>query len=235
MLVALLGAMLMTAVASLTPHGSPESAVHQGVSARYLERGAEEAGSHNIVTAILLNYRGMDTAGEVTVIFAAFIAAAAVLLSASAPQPHRQSAEPAEEAHPVSPVVHFMVRLMVPFIILFSVNVMLNGHITPGGGFQGGAILGALFIVLSVVLGPARTDSVLRSAAGPWLRSAAVLSFVLVGLVGAFLTGVFLGFPITADAHLAGELMMIALDFGIGIGGAAIFGSIYLMLGATDA
>ena len=71
------------AVAALPPHGDPQTPVQTGASAYYLEHGAEEAGAENIVTGVILNYRGLDTAGEVTVIFTGFAAAFAVLIPAA--------------------------------------------------------------------------------------------------------------------------------------------------------
>ncbi len=56
---------LLIGVAELPPHGDPDTPVHTHISAYYLENGVEEAGTENIVTAVILNYRGLDTSGEV--------------------------------------------------------------------------------------------------------------------------------------------------------------------------
>lgn len=219
---------LLIGVASMPPHGDPDTPMHTHVSARYIERGEEEAGAANIVTAVILNYRGLDTAGEVTVIFAALAACLAVLIGF--PAPPRSDGEGATAAPaPLSPVVSFVVRLLAPFIVLFSVYVILNGHVTPGGGFQGGAILGGLFIALTIVLGERRTRALLPRRGAPWMRGAALLAFVAVGILGAALTGYFLGYPAKSQ-HLATELMMLVIEIGIGLGGAAIFATIFLQM-----
>jgi multicomponent Na+:H+ antiporter subunit B len=219
---------LLIGVAAMPPHGDPNNPMHTHVSARYIEQGKEEAGAANIVTAVILNYRGLDTAGEVTVIFTALAAALAILISLPSPPKDDDQAGPTAPPSP-SPVVSFVVRLLAPFIALFAVYVILNGHLTPGGGFQGGAILGGLFIALTIVLGESRTRALLPRRAAPWMWGAAVLAFVAVGILGAALTGYFLGYPAESQ-HLLTELMMVTIEIGIGLGGAAIFATIFLQM-----
>jgi multicomponent Na+:H+ antiporter subunit B len=219
---------LLIGVASMPPHGDPDTPMHTHVSARYIEQGEEEAGAANIVTAVILNYRGLDTAGEVAVIFTALAACLAVLISFPSTPKDDGAGVPAPPA-PLSPVVSFVVRLLAPFIVLFSVYVILNGHLSPGGGFQGGAILGGFFIALTIVLGESRTRALLPRRAAPWMWGAAVLAFVAVGILGAALTGYFLGYPAESQ-HLLTELMMIVIEIGIALGGAAIFSTIFLQM-----
>ena len=71
---------LLYAVAQLPPVGSVQNPTYTHVASHYLEKGSEETGCENIVTAIILNYRGYDTHGEVTVIFTAMMAVFGVLL-----------------------------------------------------------------------------------------------------------------------------------------------------------
>ncbi|MDD4457744.1 MAG: MnhB domain-containing protein, partial [Syntrophotalea acetylenica] len=47
-------------------------------------------------------------------------------------------------------IVRTAVRLLVPFIQLFGLYVIVHGHYSPGGGFQGGVILGSSFILLAL-------------------------------------------------------------------------------------
>ncbi|HET6498116.1 MAG TPA: hydrogen gas-evolving membrane-bound hydrogenase subunit E [Coriobacteriia bacterium] len=221
---------MLIGVAALPRHGDPQAPVHTGVSARYLEGGAAEGGTPNIVANILLNYRGLDTAGEVIVIFTALVAGLAALLTAPPLFTRARRMPPAARAAsapPVSPVVGFVVRLLAPFIALFAIYIIVHGHASPGGGFQGGAILGGLFVVLTIVLGEERALTLMPRAAAPWMQAAAVIAFVAVGVIGAALTGYFLGFPVET-MHLAAKLMMIALEAGIGLGGAAIFATLFL-------
>jgi len=72
---------------SMPPFGQPllaapaGAAVGPGVAADYLQRSAGETGAGNVVMAILLDYRGYDTLGEATVIFASIVGAYAILRS----------------------------------------------------------------------------------------------------------------------------------------------------------
>ncbi len=215
---------LLIAVSALPPHGDPNTPVQTRVSARYLEAGVEEAGAENIVTGVILNYRGLDTAGEVSVIFTSLAAGLAVLIPVARSRSKRGADA---KATPASPVVHFIVRLAAPFIALFAVYVILNGHVSPGGGFQGGAILGGLFIALSVVVGAEKMRALLPEKLAPWLHVAAPVTFACVGFVGIALTGVFLGYPRDEALHAARQAMLLALEIGIGIGGAAIFATLF--------
>lgn len=215
---------LLLAVSALPQHGDADTPVHTRVSARYVERGAEEAGADNLVTGVILNYRGLDTAGEVTVIFTALAAGFAVLL------PFKLSRVPRSDSNgpsPTGPVVRFVVSLLAPFIALFAVYVILNGHVSPGGGFQGGAILGGLFIALSIALGAEKMRGLLPHTVATWLHTVAPVAFVIVGVVGVVVTGVFLGYPQSEALHALREAMMLVLEIGIGLGGAAIFATLF--------
>lgn len=228
LLLAVAAVPLALAVAGLPPHGSPTSPAYTHVSAYYLEHGAEEAGAENIVTDMILNYRGFDTNGEVTVIFTSLAAVFSVLLLS-----HRAVAEaPGGPPIPVSPVVRFVVRVLSPFIAIFAIYVILNGHISPGGGFQGGTVLGALFIATAIVMGREKAARLMPAGVKPWLQAAGPLTFVAVGIVGLLLTGYYLGYPTAPEAAWIRTLMLIVIEIGIGVGGAFVLASIYETLEA---
>lgn len=212
---------LLAAVAQLPPQGSPDNPTYSHIVPRYLEHGAEEAGAENIVTDIILNYRGYDTNGEVTVIFTALIAVLAVLLVERTPRKGRKPSP-----IPVSPVVLFVIRVMAPFVLVFALYIILYGHVSPGGGFQGGTVIGALVIVASLVMGSGPVKRWVPEAAWPWLQPAAILAFTLVGVAGlAF--GAYLTFP---QAHALAWLRtaeLVFLEAGIGLGGAAIIATLF--------
>ncbi|MDX9721475.1 MAG: sodium:proton antiporter, partial [Myxococcota bacterium] len=72
---------LLIGVASMPPHGDPTAPAHTRIAVRYLAHGEQEAGAPNIVTDVFLNYRGLDTSGEVTVCVTALAASLAGLLT----------------------------------------------------------------------------------------------------------------------------------------------------------
>jgi multicomponent Na+:H+ antiporter subunit B len=213
---------MLFGVAALPRPGDGAAPVHAHVAARYIEGGARAAGADNLVTGVLLNYRAFDTFGEVMVIFAALAAVMAVLTPAAPGAAARPG--------PPSPGVAYIVRLTAPFIALFGAFVILKGHVSPGGGFQGGVILGSLLMLLSVVMGRGQRAPLVPAAAARWLQATAPVTFAVVGLLGLWLTGSLLGLPADAGMALGRELMMIALELGIAIGGAAVILGVFLAM-----
>jgi multicomponent Na+:H+ antiporter subunit B len=232
----------------LPRHGSPEAPVHTHVGARYVERGYDETGMPNAVTAVLLNYRAFDTFLEVVVIFTALLGVLALSAGASAGRgdgpparapaagcrgtgavPGTERAAAADHI-PVSPVVSFVVRLLAPLIATFAVATLYGGHVSPGGGFQSAAVAGALFIAVALVLGNARASQLVPMRGRTLLQAAAPLSFALVALLGWRLTGAFLGYP--ADAAGAGlrEAMVLTVEIGIAVGGGVILARLFLSM-----
>ena len=221
---------LMYVMTELPPHGSPETPAATHVSPRYVERGVEEAGAENIVTDVILNYRGFDTQGEVTVIFTAMAAVLAVLLGSGTA--HGAEASPLDRVAP-SVVVRFIVRVLAPFIATFAIYVILNGHVTPGGGFQGGTILGALIIALTLVLDREESDRLLPCRPERLLQAAAPLTFLAVGLTGLVAFGSYLAYPGEALAWLRTALLM-TVEIGIGVGGAMVLATIFRTMGGEQ-
>ena len=79
LVVVVTGAVLIYATVDLPALGDPYSPVNTGVGKEYLERHYGEMGFPNVVTSVLASYRGMDTLGEVAVVFAAGLAVALLL------------------------------------------------------------------------------------------------------------------------------------------------------------
>jgi len=230
LLVLLVALPLVVGVVNLPPHDAPDAPIHTGVGVRYLERGVEETGYKNLVTAVLLNYRGFDTFFEVVVIFTALVSVLA-LPRGSAAGPGGAQAPAGDEPNgapgvPVSPVVSYVVRLMAPFMAMFALAMVYRGHVTPGGGFQAAAVFAAIFIAIGLVLGRARAARLVPVDWRPWLQGAAPLAFAAVAWVGWRLTGAFLGFP--TDDHAAQEAMGLVLEFAIALGGGVILARLFL-------
>ncbi len=148
----------------------------------YAANTARDIGSANIVTAIVVTYRGLDTLGEVTVLFLAATVVGLVLTlgDKKAGKPHALV--------PVGELLTTGARFLTPLIMLLGVYVFVNGHLTPGGGFQGGAIIasGSLLLLLA---DPMKHFSHKLIAT---LESIAGVAYVVVGLLGLVLAGGFL-------------------------------------------
>ena len=213
---------LMHGLLQLPAPGHAEAPAHTNVSAEYIKHGAELGGSENLVTGVLLNFRALDTFGEVFVIFAAWLAVAAVAATAT---------HSGHESTPPSPIVDYVIRLLGPFIAVFALFVIVNGHVLPGGGFQGGVLLGAMLILLSLAASGESVTGVVSVRSWIWLRATGVLVFALVALLGLPLTGSLFGLP--PDPTLRNALM-IMLELGIGIGGGAVLGGLYFAIAGVD-
>ena len=150
------------------------------VARHYAEWGVAENGGSNLVTSIVVNYRGFDTLGEVTVLFLSVAGAAFVL--------RRRSGLTALEPVPASEIVQTGARLLFAPIVLFGAYIFVHGHLTPGGGFQGGAVVasGVLLLILAD-----RNRHLPHGFLG-WLESLSGFAYVVAGLAGLWAVGSFL-------------------------------------------
>ncbi len=153
-----------------------------GVSEYYATREAKQLGAMNLVTAIVVTYRGLDTLGEVSVLF---IAATGIAVLLRRKKEHEELSEEKREA---SPILYTGVRLLAPLILMFGVYIFLNGHLSPGGGFQGGAVV-ASTILLFFLVDPAYR---LNHKVFGLIESISGASYVAVGVLGIFFAGGFL-------------------------------------------
>lgn len=109
----------------------------------------------------------------------------------------------------LSPIVQTIAALIFPFILIFSFYVIMHGHLTPGGGFQGGAIGASAVVMLIVAYGAARTEKQASEDMLSLLESLGGLTFVVVGLLGFLLT-----FAITTETFLENFLAHTSYIFG---------------------
>ena len=152
------------------------------LATHYAGQGPAELGAPNLVTAVVVTYRGLDTLGEVTVLF---ISAAGVGLMLRRRQ---QVAVEAEDKKPCSEIVVTAAQLLLPMVFLFGVYVFVNGHLSPGGGFQGGAIIAAGSLLLLLTLPGAE----LRQRLIAVTESLSGFGYVVIGVLGVILAGGFL-------------------------------------------
>ena len=155
---ALISLMLLT-VSRLPAFGHPDTLSHNEVSEFYVENGVKDTGAVNIVTSIILNYRGFDTLGESHVLFIAVCAVMILLRNSPTDRSTLLSAyaNGDDKDEPHDDLILFAGgRIAVPLILMFGLYIILNGNISPGGGFSGGAVIGAgLILYLSIYGYPA--------------------------------------------------------------------------------
>lgn len=151
----------------------------------YIRRGPEDLNTPNLVTAVVVSYRGLDTLGEVSVLFAA---AAGIMLifqgSSNTASPNSKR----EKSQGPSELLQTGAAFLFPMLVLFAVYIFTHGHLSPGGGFQGGVVIASavLFLILGGVIQEVRhlLLTVLEGLAG--------FSYVGVGLLGLWLAAGFL-------------------------------------------
>lgn len=151
-------AMLLGAVSDLPSFGDKDNPVNNEVSERYIEKGLEETGAVNIVTGMILDYRAFDTLGESHVLF---VATCTVLILLRADRKsNREKNEESDRIHePKNDVIlQSVAKILVPPIFIFGIYIILAGHLGPGGGFSGGAVMGAGLILYLIAFGFTRTE-----------------------------------------------------------------------------
>lgn len=146
----MLSAFLLLGVLELPPFGAADNPPHNEVMDRYISQGLNETGAVNTVAGVILDYRAFDTLGESYVLFTAACAVLILLLSAGKAD---EEPAPIRNIMEKDPILKHTARILVPIVLLFGIYVVLNGHLGPGGGFAGGAILGGALILHAIAFG----------------------------------------------------------------------------------
>ena len=142
----------------------------------------------NPVTAVLMAFRALDTMLEKVVLFLAVIG----VWSLAADGNWRGIAGPRRAAHRQGALA-FLAQLLPPVGIVGAIHIVWVGANEPGGAFQGGAILAAMWLIV-IMARPAEAPA----PGGPRLRLALIAGpgvFLAVGLEGLAVAGTFLGYP----------------------------------------
>ena len=189
------------------PFGEPKTEVGK----YYIDKGIEDTGAVNIVTSVVVNYRGFDTLGEVTILFIAAIGLGAVLAT-------KKKRKVEKKVTSASLILYTGCRFLFPLILLFGVYIFVHGHLSPGGGFQGGAIIASAFVLIYMGCRGRR----LPEAPTKVIESLGGLVFIIVGLVGLSLGGYFLlnflpkGIPNNLFSAGIIPIIYIAIGFKVG-------------------
>lgn len=170
-----LGGLLFYGTFDFPAWGDPDSPASSHLSPYYIEHTLEDTSVPNIVTSVLADYRGYDTMFETIVIFTAGLVCIFLLRTFTRKTPESRKYRhiptgitlriekggkvPDESDHfeqidsvwiPYDLVIRTTCRLIIPFIQVFALYVIAHGHHSPGGGFQGGVILGASFVLFAI-------------------------------------------------------------------------------------
>jgi len=207
--------------------GDPNAPIHQHVAPRYINQAPTEVGMPNIVTAVLASYRGYDTFGETVVIFTAGIAV--LLMLGITAGPHTR---PGRSAIGDQLVLHSVVKMLIPFILLYALYVQFHGDFGAGGGFQAGVIMATGFILYVLVFGHGDGYLVMPTSWLPRLAALGILLYGGVGVVGMLMGKPFLDYSVLAHDPVHGQhLGVLLVELGVGITVFSIVLSIFYAVG----
>ena len=129
-------------------------------------------------------------------------------------------------------IVKTIVRVFTPFIQIYGLYVIAHGHYSPGGGFQGGVILAASIVLLSLAFGLRRTMSKVTEKLTTMLCSGGVLIYGGIGLLCLLLGGNFLDYEkldifLKVGTPQARSLGILGVEIGVGMAVMACMTSIF--------
>lgn len=227
----LLVSMLLIGVADLPPFGAADNPVNNEVSRRYIEKGLQETGAVNIVTGMILDYRAFDTLGESHVLF---IATCTVLIllrldrrkGGESQEANDRAYEPKNDV-----ILQTAARLLVPFIVIFGIYIILCGHLGPGGGFSGGAVIGAGLILYVSAFGFAKTERFFTAKTYKWMSFGALACYCL-SKTYSFYTGanhIESVIPLGTPGAILSSGLILLLNICVGVVVAGTMYTFYVM------
>ena len=151
------------------------------IARKYVEDGPGELGAQNLVTSVVVTYRGLDTLGEVTVLFIATAGVGFFLRRDKGKSTNKKKRDASEILISGSDV-------LLPLIFLFGAYIFIHGHLTPGGGFQGGVVIASGIVLLML----SNVSLKLNHLVLHFVESLSGASYVALGLFGLILAGGFL-------------------------------------------
>jgi len=121
-------------------------------------------------------------------------------------------------------VVQFIAQKSIPFIQLFGLYVIFHGETGPGGGFQGGVILGSSLILYGLAFGLDEARKIFSQRMGDILGSVGVLIYAGIGILTLLFGGFFLEYKVlpVGAPKIASQVGIMGIEIGVGITVAAV-------------
>ncbi len=184
----------------------------------FIQNSVPGGGGSNVVNVILVDFRGFDTFGEITVLAIAALGIFALLDNLRLPSPTQDAhGRPWDtDTHPV--ILATFARLLLPLALLVSFYIFLRGHNLPGGGFIAGLVTAVALIVQHLANGVNWSQTRLSAYTHPWIAAGLIIA-LLTGLGSwlfgrPFLTSTFghMNWPLVGEFELASAM---AFDLGV--------------------
>lgn len=230
--------LLLVTVSYLPRIGNPSNPENNEVTQRYIEKGLTETGAVNIVTGMILDYRAFDTFGESNVLF---IAACCVFIllrnetgqTGAAGRKKKEQMDSNDRVYEPKNdmILQNVASVAVPFIMIFGIYVILNGHLSPGGGFSGGAIMGAGLILYLNAFGFEKTGKIFNARTFKTVTFCA-LSFYCLAKSYSFFTGanhLDSGIPLGRAGDILSSGLILPLNICVGLVVACTMYAFYCM------
>jgi multicomponent Na+:H+ antiporter subunit B len=203
------------------------------VSRKFLEEGILDTGALNAVASMLFEYRAFDTLAEAAVLITA-ICAVLILLRNDGPLNsfHAFAREATKIKQDI--ILKNMSFLLVGMILIFGVYIILNGHLTPSGGFSGGAIVGAALVLYASVFGTAHACRFLNYIVCCRILSISLLFYIVIKGF-SFFTGAnhiqFKLLPIGTPGNLFSGGLILPLNTAVGLIVACSMYMVFILFG----
>ncbi len=260
----ILGGLLFYCSLDFPLWGDPHAPASRHVSPYYIEHTIEDTSVPNIVTAVLADYRSYDTMFETIVIFTAGIACILILrrfqigeheetrlyrhiptgitLRIEKGGKYPEGSEDFERIDsvwiPYDLIVKTTCRMIMPFIQIFGLYVIAHGHHSPGGGFQGGVILGASMILYAIAFDLRSALKRMSERFTALLCTLGVLIYAGTGALSLLYDANYLDYSalatiLRADPVSARSHSILIVEIGVGIAVMAVMVVMYYNLASA--
>ncbi|MBN2793807.1 MAG: Na(+)/H(+) antiporter subunit B [Clostridia bacterium] len=155
-----------------------QNAMGENQDIKFGETKNLEIGSANAITGIVAGYRSFDTLGEVTVLFISALGVSLMIGTTDSWMKRSQSGF----------ILRVGSKAILPILMIVGVYIITHGHLSPGGGFQGGAMIASAMLLLSL----SDHEFMPKIKAFKMLEGLSGTIYILIGLVGMILMGHFL-------------------------------------------
>jgi len=231
--VGLVGFLLLLAAKDFPEWGNVQSpASASPVSSHFISQTGVDTEVPNMVTAVLADYRGFDTMFETVVVFIAGMAVLAILKDSGKKKVGKR--DYVVDAEP-DLIVTNTVRLIVPVIQIFAFYVLAHGHVSPGGGFQGGVMMGASFILIALSWDLKKALSRFSLNRCTIVAALGIVVYAGIGFLSMVLGGEFLDYAelqkvLPVSREMARYHAMLGVEIGVGLTVTAVMFALYANL-----
>ncbi len=259
----LLGGLLMYGAMDFPEWGDPSSPASTHLSPYYIQHSLSDTAVPNLVTSVLADYRGYDTMFETVVIFAAGIVCIFLLRTFKPVTPESKmyrhtptgitiriekggkTPDDSDQFEridsvwiPYDLVIRTTCRMIIPFIQIFALYVIAHGHHSPGGGFQGGVILGASLVLFAIGFNLRLALKQISEKRTAFFGALGVFIYAGIGMLCLAFESNFLDYSALApllgtDSIMARSHGILLVEIGVGMAVMAVMIMLYYNLSSA--